>query len=625
MKKYFLIILVLFLFNILHSLGTLRVESIKELPETHMNLEIRDADGKFAPVLIVKTELKGLGIQNIGRPTKHAPEYIIGDHHYKFYMNDNQRVVKITHAEYEPLEVRLLADFGINVKAQRVYELILTNKPGKEFINVVIISDPDDATKIIDGKNVGTGQSFELFIGKHSLELQKNGFKSITKDIEVSKSKTLFNNLVLPEVEPVMITIKSEPDDADIYINNVKEGKTNKQLFKFPDSYELRLVKDKYDTIDETITISESGNNIFEYNLPKNTSILTINTTPSNCDIYINNEKLTSTSKEVSAGKYRLEIKKEGYFPETRTIDVIKGNDKTVSFDLEQKTGKLQFTVEPMEANVILKKDNRAVDNWIGSKYKTGLLVGEYEIIANLSGYRNATPKCTIRLDEITEVNIVLKKGQTNLTVTDIDSNVYQTLIIGDQEWMAENLKVTHYRNGDPIPHLTDNGDWTSTSSGAYCVYDNTPSNADTYGNLYHWYAVDDSRNIAPEGWHVPTDEEIKELEMYLGMSQSQADDTGYRGSNEGSKLAGNTALWDDGALENDPEFGSSGFSFLPGGYRGSYDGGFYYLGGHGYFWSATEFSTYYAWRRYLSYSGTQVYRYSYGKRSGFSVRCVRD
>ncbi|MCK4448089.1 MAG: fibrobacter succinogenes major paralogous domain-containing protein, partial [Candidatus Marinimicrobia bacterium] len=122
-------------------------------------------------------------------------------------------------------------------------------------------------------------------------------------------------------------------------------------------------------------------------------------------------------------------------------------------------------------------------------------------------------------------------------TVTDIDGNTYQTVKIGDQWWMAENLKVTHYRNGDPIPNVTDNTDWSNLTTGAYCNYDNNASYVTTYGRLYNWYTVNDSRYIAPSGWHVPTDEELKELEMYLGMSQSQADYTGYRGTDEGGKL----------------------------------------------------------------------------------------
>ena len=244
----------------------------------------------------------------------------------------------------------------------------------------------------------------------------------------------------------------------------------------------------------------------------------------------------------------------------------------------------------------------------------TGLTEGEtyeYQVYAYYSSYISNSASGSIEL--------------VASTVTDIDGNVYQTIQIGNQLWMAENLKVTHYRNGDAIPNVTDNSTWAGLSTGAYCVYNNTPSNADTYGNMYNWYTVDDSRGLAPDGWHVPTDEEIMVLEMHLGMSQSQANSTGYRGTNEGSKLAGNAALWINGALENDPEFGSSGFSFLPGGYRYNYDGYFGGLSSTGYLWSSTESNSNYAWYRRLYYHYTDVYRSNFGKNYGFSVRCLRD
>ena len=200
----------------------------------------------------------------------------------------------------------------------------------------------------------------------------------------------------------------------------------------------------------------------------------------------------------------------------------------------------------------------------------------------------------------------------------------FKTIRIGDQVWMAENLKVTHYRNGDAIPTGHSNSEWENLSTGAYAVYNGNESNADTYGYLYNWFAVDDSRNIAPEGWHVPTDDEWKELEMHLGMSQSEADDIGYRGTNKGSKLAGNADLWNSGTLENNSEFGSSGFTALPGGCR--YDDGSYYgMGSSGLFWSSTVFSSLVAWGRNLGYNLSDVYRLNYNKQGGFSVRCIRD
>ena len=111
------------------------------------------------------------------------------------------------------------------------------------------------------------------------------------------------------------------------------------------------------------------------------------------------------------------------------------------------------------------------------------------------------------------------KKTQTTFsddTLKDIDGNVYKTVKIGNQWWMTENLKVIHYRNGDKIPCLTDDDEWDQ-STRAYCYYNNDTTNVEIYGRLYNWFAVNDSRKIAPEGWHVPTDEEWQELVDYLG------------------------------------------------------------------------------------------------------------
>ena len=187
---------------------------------------------------------------------------------------------------------------------------------------------------------------------------------------------------------------------------------------------------------------------------------------------------------------------------------------------------------------------------------------------------------------------------------------------------MLENLRVTHYRNGDPIPIVTDAGEWSGLTSGAYCDYDNNPANVETYGRLYNWYAVDDSRGIAPEGWHVPTDDEWKQLEKHLGMSQVDADATGDRGTNEGGKLKEiGTLYWNP---PNESATNESGFSSLAGGYR-LYHGVFNYKGVYASYWCSTPFSSINAWFRRLQFNISEVDRTHDNKTDGFSVRCVKD
>lgn len=203
-------------------------------------------------------------------------------------------------------------------------------------------------------------------------------------------------------------------------------------------------------------------------------------------------------------------------------------------------------------------------------------------------------------------------------TATDIDGNSYQTVKIGNQLWMAENLRVTHYRNGDLIPNVTSDRQWSglgiiiNASRGAYCYYNNDANNLSTYGCLYNWFAIKDSRSICLTGWHIPTDVEWKILETYLGGSSVAG----------GKMKEAGTTHWD---FPNTRATNESGFCALPGGYRnggGSYNG----MGSNAQFWSSTEGSgNYYALYRLLGCYYSQVLRSDDSKESGLSVRCVMD
>lgn len=196
--------------------------------------------------------------------------------------------------------------------------------------------------------------------------------------------------------------------------------------------------------------------------------------------------------------------------------------------------------------------------------------------------------------------------------VTDYDGNSYKTVKIGEQVWMAENLKVTHYRNGDLIPNVTDSAEWSNLTIGARCYYDNDyDTYAGTYGALYNWYTVVDSRNLCPTGWHVPSDVEWTTLEKYLG----------------GSSIAGGkmketgTSHW---RIPNTGATNESGFTALPGGNR-NYIDSFFYIVDFGYWWSSTGYDASNAWYRRLLYVNVEVVRYWYNKKNGFSVRCLKD
>ncbi|MBN1781029.1 fibrobacter succinogenes major paralogous domain-containing protein [bacterium] len=203
-------------------------------------------------------------------------------------------------------------------------------------------------------------------------------------------------------------------------------------------------------------------------------------------------------------------------------------------------------------------------------------------------------------------------------TVTDIDGNTYRTVKIGNQIWMAENLKVTHYRNGDPIPLITGDEPWSALSTGARCCYDNDTGHIGTYGLLYNRFALTDTRNIAPEGWHAPTDEDWKELEMVLGMSRSEACETGWRGTNEGGQLKENgTGHWEN---PNTGATNESGFTALPAGFRNGF-GDFVQLGEAAYFWSTAGYRNI----AYYGYACSAICRETGMNQCGCSVRLIRN
>ena len=165
-----------------------------------------------------------------------------------------------------------------------------------------------------------------------------------------------------------------------------------------------------------------------------------------------------------------------------------------------------------------------------------------------------------------------------NEIVIDVNGNAYHTVKIGSQTWMVENLKVTKYRNGDPIQNVIDNVQWSKLKTGAFCYYNNDESNKTVYGAIYNWYAVSDKRNIAPSGWHIPSEVEWETLINYLG----------------GWEVAGGK-LKEQGLQHwkapNTKADNISGFKGLPGGSRFWDDGSFQAFGTVGNYWSSTAFT----------------------------------
>ena len=189
---------------------------------------------------------------------------------------------------------------------------------------------------------------------------------------------------------------------------------------------------------------------------------------------------------------------------------------------------------------------------------------------------------------------------------------VLPSVTIGTQIWMAKNLDVTTYRDGTPIPQVTDPNAWANLTTGAWCYYNNASANGLIYGKLYNWYAVNDPRGLAPVGWHIPSHAEWNTLSNFLG----------------GSSVAGGF-MKETGTLHwrspNTAATNSSGFTALPAGFLDSGGASFLTINDNANWWSTTEVSIAGAYYRYMNYTNNTLYVNGVNKKQGNSVRCVKD
>ncbi len=272
---------------------------------------------------------------------------------------------------------------------------------------------------------------------------------------------------------------------------------------------------------------------------------------------------------------------------------------------------------------------------------KLGAPVATGEFSATLSGlsasttyYMRAFAQMNAVTDYSEEKEFTTRPAAEDM-IMDVDGNIYRIVKIGDQTWMAENLKATMYPDKSPIPLVEEKMEWyhhTRESEG-YSWYGNVLTHGYAYGGLYSWAAAtaahdgislieEGVQGVCPDGWHLPSDDEWKQLEMHLGMSQEEADASKWRGEDQGGKLKQEGIVYWKG-----PNTGASdefGFSALPGGYRHG-SGDFKDFAGTARFWTSTVRGYGFAWYRGMDYDTAAVYRDFSGVYRGHSVRCVKD
>jgi len=230
-------------------------------------------------------------------------------------------------------------------------------------------------------------------------------------------------------------------------------------------------------------------------------------------------------------------------------------------------------------------------------------------------GAKSGKVSVTVNGEVSNELDFTVNIKIPNDKVIDIDGNKYNIKSICDKTWMTENLNVSHYRNGDLIPEVTDPTEWASLRTGAWCYYNNDPLMGAIYGKLYNWYAVNDPRGLAPEGWKIPTNTDWNSLSECCGGMQIA-----------GGKLKATGTIETGDGLWYEPNTGATnetGFSGIPSGHR-SDTGKYIFIGINAYWWSSTEYAYADAWLWNLYYDDVYIGMDYHIKKAGFAVRCIK-
>jgi len=279
-------------------------------------------------------------------------------------------------------------------------------------ILVTIQVTPADAAISVDGISIKNETQTKLLIGNHILKIEKTGYTSYNKEITVSSTNTIFR-VNLSSNDLVGVTISTVPPNAEIIIDGVSKGRTNKTLYCYPSEYELRLLLSGYLPIHKRITVGQNKKlNKFSFNLVKNTGKLKIDITPKGAKIFINKESINVNEvQELAPGIYQIEAEAETYNPYKGTVEILLGKTKTEKIVLSQKSGILQFSINPPSTECVLSQNGVEKYKWKGSKTFSAIAEGTYDLTAKAKRYKPYIGKIEITTNQTTVENINMIPG----------------------------------------------------------------------------------------------------------------------------------------------------------------------------------------------------------------------
>ncbi|MCA0447274.1 MAG: hypothetical protein LCH54_13705 [Bacteroidetes bacterium] len=524
--------------------------------------------------------------------------------------------LNLTKPDYYPLDT--LIEIRQGIKQSGVFKL-------RSMYGTLSIKTPVAVKANLNDQTLDVGPELNnqrLRDGVYTLTVNDPRFFPYTENITILSGQTAIKEIPLKSVFGTLILKSAIPVKVKINDRSEDIGSEPKTFSLKIGDYTLSVNDPRVDSWTEKVAIGSGETKTLDLPLVKRVGYLQI----LHADGFTLTVGRETKSKkpgtqliEFFEGSYLAEVKRPGFQPVFFPFTIKKGEVINWEPAFQDVSVLVKLQSDPEGATVQYTRNGET--KLLGfTPLEEQMAVGEVEFLFKRDGYKDYQFKATfeegkpfsrkINLanpDEFNVKNLNKKPIDKPGTLT-YNGFTYTTVLIGKQEWTVENLRTTKYNDGTQIKNLTKSPEWTKTTSGAYCAYDDKENNVENYGYLYNWYAVN-TRKLAPDGWRVPSNDDWDLLMTSVG----------------GSLVAGNKLKAKSGWFNNRNCADDYGFCALPGGYCSDFNGAFLGLGNYGNWWSSTVSNESNAWSRYINYDYSNVSRNVDDKKSGFSVRLVRD
>jgi hypothetical protein len=344
---------------------------------------IRDVNGDVAAGIMVLTDLTSLAFEarnGVVKVNSSPGKYVV-------FVSPTERVLTILSSGYKPLTIYLY-DVGIRLKSGQVWKIEVTGTKQANKIPINIRVNPSVKSLLLDGNQVDPNQAIMAELGTHQLRIEQLGYRTVVDSITVTTEKTLFE-YELKQVKPEKLIVRTNPKDASVLIDNKLMGLTPYTDFYYPGIYQLKIVKNGFRDIDQTIEIEVDKPLDLNYTLVKNVGNLSISVTPSDAQVFINKRSYTGQKQiELSSGTYLIEVSKDGFAPISETILLKEYEQVNKSYSLKRLAGNLRFRINDPDVDVELYDNSILYKSWKGIEYLVDIPAGTYKVIAKKSGFQ---------------------------------------------------------------------------------------------------------------------------------------------------------------------------------------------------------------------------------------------